>query len=52
MMKVRKSAAGKDHKRPSKPKNMGRMIGRNTPNIISRVIETAVDAKAFPSACK
>ena len=52
MMKVRISAAGKDQSRPSSPMKTGIMIGRNTPNMISRDSETAVESPAFPSACR
>ena len=49
---VRISAAGNDHKRPSNPKKIGRITGSDTPKMISRVMETAVEANALPSACK
>lgn len=43
MINVSRSAAGKDQRRPSSPKTIGRM--RETPKRISRVMETAVEAK-------
>ena len=45
MRDVSRSAAGKDQRRPSSPKKTGRMMGKETPNRISRVMETAVEAK-------
>lgn len=35
--KVRMSAVGKEYSRPSRPKKSGRMMGRATPRMISRV---------------
>lgn len=46
------SATGKDHSRPSKPIKIGMIIGRKTPKMISRVMDTAVEATALPNACK
>ena len=43
MINVSRPAAGKDQRRPSSPKTIGRM--RETPKRISRVMETAVEAK-------
>ena len=45
MRNVSRSAAGKDQRRPSSPKKTGRRMGRETPKRISRVMETAVEAK-------
>lgn len=47
---VRISATGNEYRIPSSPKNSGIIIGKNTPKIISLVIETAVEANALPSA--
>lgn len=43
MINVSRPAAGKDQRRPSGPKTIGRM--RETPKKISRVMETAVEPK-------
>ena len=50
--KVRKSASGKDQRMPSKPRKIGRIIGRNTPKMISLAMDTMVEAAALPSACR
>lgn len=50
MINVSRSAAGKNQRRPSSPKTIGRM--RETPKRISRVMETAVEAKALPMALR
>ena len=41
-----------EYKTPSSPQNMGSKTANPTPNATSRSIESAVDAAAFPMACK
>ena len=42
----------KENKTPSSPQNRGSKTANPTPNTTSRSMESAVDAAAFPIACK
>ena len=50
--KVRESETGMEYKTPSSPKNKGRIKANPTPNTTSRIMDRAVEAAAFPMACK
>ena len=49
---VSKSETGIEYNTPSSPKNRGNIIAKPTPNTISRTIESKVDERALPIACK
>lgn len=46
------SDTGIEYSTPSRPKTIGRASAKPTPNTISRIMERAVDAAAFPIACR
>lgn len=47
---VRISDTGMEYNTPSRPKNIGRRSAKPTPNTISLIMDSAVDAAAFPIA--
>ena len=49
---VRISETGMEYSTPSSPKNTGSISAKPTPKTISRTMESMVEAKALPIACK
>ena len=52
MKKVRISEIGMEYSTPSRPKNRGRSSAKPTPQMTSRNMDSSVEERAFPSACK